>query len=261
MKIATYNVNSIKSRKDLLFSWLDHRGYDIDLLCLQELKGTEDHFPFSDFQNKGFHCYVFGQKTYNGVAICSKVPLSHVQKGFGDEDWDQQKRFIATPTSEFDLINIYAPHGGFRGTDKFLYKREWFKNLTQYLNQNHSPKELLMVAGDFNVAKEEKDVFAPEILQDSIGTMPEEREDLGKVLDWGLRDAFRYLYPDKKQFTWWDYMGGSIWRDEGMRIDYVLCTQPLLERIENVEVDLWPRRRRSPKPSDHAPVVISFHGK
>ncbi|MBS3818247.1 exodeoxyribonuclease III [bacterium] len=258
MKICTYNVNSIKSRKELLFSWLNTRENDIDLLCLQELKCTEEHFPFSDFQNRGFHCDVFGQKTYNGVAICSKFPLNHVQKGFGDEHWDQQKRFIAAPAQGFFLINVYAPHGGFKGTDKFFYKREWYEILFHYLHQHYSPEDPVMLVGDCNVAREDKDVFAPQILQDSIGTMPEEREELRKILDWGLVDTFRYLYPEKKQFTWWDYRGGAIWRDEGMRIDYVLCTQPLLERIKDVEVDVWPRRRRSPKPSDHAPLIISL---
>ena len=126
------------------------------------------------------------------------------------------------------------------------------------MDTHYRPDSPLIVVGDMNVARDDIDVYAPELLKDTIGTMPEEREAFYKLLDWGLIDAFRLLYPDKRQFTWWDYIGGKIWKDEGMRIDYILITPPLKDKLKNVFVDLWPRRRRRPKPSDHAPLIAEF---
>lgn len=258
MKICTYNVNSIRARAELVQLWLEKREADIDILCLQELK-VEDHlFPSSLFEPFHYRCYVYGQKTYNGVAICSQTPLEHWECGFGIPELDKQKRLIRGVTPPLTIINIYAPHGDVRGTQKFTYKLEWYDAFHQFLQKNYSPDQPLIVVGDFNVALEDIDVYDPVALADTIGTMPEEREAMRKILEWGLIDTFRYLYPEKQQFTWWDYIGGAIWKDEGMRIDYILCTKPLLPALVEVEVDLWPRRRRKPTPSDHAPVIATF---
>ncbi len=256
MKVATYNVNSIKARKELLFKWLEREP--VDVLCLQELKQEEKNFPFEDFEKLGYNCEVFAQKTYNGVSICSKLPILEVKKGFGDEYFDQQKRIIAGRIEPMWVINVYAPHGDLRGTEKFYYKLEFYDRLLKYLEENFSPEEPICMVGDFNVAREDIDVFDPELLKDSIGTMEEERKALEKVISWGFIDAFRYLYPDKVQFTWWDYIGGMIWKDKGMRIDYIFITKPLVSKLKDVYVDLWPRKRRTPKPSDHAPVIGVF---
>jgi exodeoxyribonuclease-3 len=258
MKICTFNINSIRSRIDLIREWLNHRHQDIDILCFQELKSTEEAFPFTDFEKMGFTCEVFGQKAYNGVAICSRLPLEKTQKGFMDEAWDEQRRLIGTRIKNINLLNIYAPHGGLRGEEKFEYKMTWYDKLLSFLDTSFSPQDSLLLVGDFNVAHEDRDVYDPEALSDTIGTMPEEREALKKILDWGFTDIFRSIYPDSIQYTWWDYIGGAIWKNEGMRIDYMLCTKSLLSQIEKVEVDLWPRRRRTPKPSDHAPVIATF---
>jgi exodeoxyribonuclease-3 len=258
MKICTFNVNSVRIRKDLIVDWLEHREQDIDILCLQELKSVDENFPSKDFEQSGYHCEIFGQKTYNGVAICSRLPFKEVQKGFGDRTWDKQSRLLAAKIKNIDLINIYAPHGGFRGEEKFDYKMNWYGRLMTLLDSSYSPKDPILMLGDFNVAKEDKDVYEPELLQDTIGTMPEEREVFQGLLDWGFTDIFRHLFPDRIQYTWWDYIGGAIWKNKGMRIDYVLCTESLLNSVRDMEVDLWPRRRRSPKPSDHAPVVVTL---
>lgn len=218
----------------------------------------DQDFPYQDFENMGFSCDVAGQKGYNGVAICSKFPQRRVLKDAIEKHWDEQKRVIAVKVKGIDLINVYAPHGDMRGTDKFQYKLDWYKKLCAFLQQHYSARDYLMVMGDFNVALQDRDVWSPEILADSIGTMPEERQAFRELMEWGLVDAFRHLYPDKRQFTWWDYIGGAIWKDLGMRIDYALCTRPLIEKLENVEVDLWPRRRRKPTPSDHAPLTAAF---
>jgi exodeoxyribonuclease-3 len=258
MKICTINVNSIRIRKDLIVDWLGHREKDIDILCVQELKSVDEDFPYRDFEQAGYRCEVFGQKTYNGVAICSRLPLKGVRKGFGDPAWDEQSRLVAVKTKDIILFNIYAPHGGFRGEEKFNYKMKWYGKLMAFLDSSYSPKDPMLMVGDFNVAREDKDVYEPELLQDTIGTMPEEREVFQKLLDWGFTDVFRHFFPDRVQYTWWDYIGGAIWKNKGMRIDYVLCTEPLLNSVTDMEVDLWPRRRRSPKPSDHAPVVVTL---
>lgn len=258
MKVCTLNVNSINARKDLIIEWMKHRENDIEVLCFQELKAIEENFPYQDFEKLGYSCAVSGQKGYNGVAICSKFPMERRLKDSIEEHWDEQKRVIAANIGGIDFLNIYGPHGDLRGVEKFHYKIDWYQKLLSFIDENYSTDSPLIVLGDFNVAREDKDLWSPELLKDSIGTMPEEREALKKILGWGFIDAFRSLYPDKKQFTWWDYIGGDIWRDQGMRIDYILCTEALVNKLKDVEVDLWPRRRRTPKPSDHAPVVGTF---
>ncbi len=258
MKLCTFNVNSIRARKDLLFTWLEHRGHDLDVLCFQELKAEDVFFPWDEFQDLGFSCAVSGQKAYNGVAICSKLPQENVVKGFGENPWDQQKRLIGAQIKGLTLYNLYVPHGGLRNDDKFVYKQEWYARLMAFLEQHHSPDQPLLLVGDFNVALRDEDVYSAEALKDTIGTLPEEREAFTKLLSWGLTDVFRFHHPDSRQFTWWGYMGGAIWKDAGMRIDYALCTAPILDRITEVAVDLWPRKRRSPTPSDHAPLILTL---
>jgi len=258
MKICTFNVNSIRVRSALIGEWLSHRNNDLDVICFQELKTVEEHFPFDDFKNRNFSCDVFGQKAYNGVAICSRLPMENTQKGFRDAEWDEQRRFISTKIKGVHVINIYAPHGGLKGDEKYDYKKNWYKKFFSFLEASFSPKDPLLIVGDLNVAREDQDVFDPKALEGTIGTLPEERKAFQNLLEWGLTDVFRKLNPDRSQFTWWDYIGGAIWKNEGMRIDYVLCTKPLIPLIEDVEVDLWPRRRRTPKPSDHAPVIVTL---
>jgi len=259
LKICTFNVNSIKARKELIFSWLEHRHHDIEILLFQELKSVSENFPSQDFEKSGYNCQVSGQKRYNGVAICTKLPQKRMLQGYISQHWDEQKRVIVSEIKGITLVNIYAPHGGLRDTPQFNYKLHWYKKLLSFLDQNFSPLADLIIAGDFNVAREDIDVWDPAVLKDTIGTMTEERQAFTKLLKWGLIDSYRYLYPHHQQFTWWDYIGGAIWQDKGLRIDYILCTKPLLQKLDKVEVDLWPRRRRTPTPSDHAPLIATFN--
>ena len=240
---------------DLIISWLKHRGHDLDIVCLQETKTPDSSFPIDQFENMGFQCEIFGQKAYNGVAILSRVPYDMVQKGFSNNVLNEQKRLISITISDLHIINVYAPHGDVRGAPKYHYKLHWYDAILQYLDDSYFPKGKLILTGDFNIAHQDLDVYDPKVVFDKIGTMSEEREAFHKLLEWGLFDIFRRLYPSEPGFTWWDYIGGAIWKNEGMRIDYILCTQPLLLAITDIEVDLWPRRRRSPKPSDHAPII------
>ncbi len=260
MKVCTFNINSIKVRKDLLIQWLNHRNNDIDVLCFQEIKVQEKDFPLKEFEELGFLYYdILGQKAYNGVATFSKIPLKSFQKGLNHDEFDNQKRVIIDNIDDIFIINTYAPHGNLRGTEKYYYKLDWYKHFIEYLRDTFDfEKQKIILLGDLNIALEDFDVYDSEILEDSIGTMKEERDLLKELLNLGLIDSFRYLYPNKQQFTWWDYIGGAIWKNEGMRIDYILISKPLLENLKNVEVDLWPRRRKTPKPSDHAPVIANF---
>jgi exodeoxyribonuclease-3 len=256
LTVATYNVNSIKSRVGLVVEWL--KRTPVDVLCLQETKVEDRDFPYGPFEALGYRCEVFGQRAYNGVALCARVPLTDVWKGFGDPTWDEQKRIIGATVEGIHVINVYAPHGDDRGTEKFRYKLEFYRHLVEFLRRRWTPEDPVCLVGDLNVARSDLDVWDPAALRDTIGTMPEERQVLETLLEWGFVDAFRHLYPDRRQFTWWDYIGGRIWKDEGMRIDYVLVTPPLLPRLRDVRVDLWPRRRRTPTPSDHAPVIATL---
>lgn len=258
IKICTFNVNSVRAREELLLKWLEKRENDIDVLCLQEIKVTDDKFPMESLAALGYHCAVFGQKGYNGVAICSKEKPQQVVLGFGDDDWDQQKRIMHCKVGEVTVINVYAPHGDLRGSEKYTYKQKWYPYFLSYLESNFSATDPLVIVGDLNVALADLDVYDPRLLEDTVCTMPEERKQLQDVLDWGLIDTFRHLNPDAQSFTWWGYIGGAIWQDKGMRIDYILCTRSLQELLASVEVDLWPRRRRTPKPSDHAPLILNL---
>ncbi|MFB3884596.1 MAG: exodeoxyribonuclease III [Thermodesulfobacteriota bacterium] len=258
MKVCSWNVNSIKARKALVLEWLKHRNNDIEILCFQEIKTVEEDFPFQDFEQFGFECHVSGQKSYHGVATCTRIPPLLTQKGLGDPVWDEQKRIILTKIGETSLINIYAPHGGERGTERFEYKQNWYRKLMTFLKDHDFPKKPALILGDFNIAHRDIDVYSPEELADSVGTLPEERGAFEELLNSGLIDIYRHFNPEKKQFTWWDYIGGAIWKDQGMRIDYILCTKPLLERVKSIGVDLWPRRRREPIPSDHAPLIVEL---
>ena len=257
MKLCTFNVNSIRARMGLLSEWLKQRG-DIDVLCLQELKTVDAGFPADAFLALGYSCRAFGQKAYNGVAICSRTEPASVKIGFGDPPMDTQSRIISAVYGGLRVINVYAPHGGFRGDEKFAYKLRWYDALLGYLKSELRPEDDVILTGDLNVAMGDIDVYDPVLLKDAIGTMPEERAALTRILDFGFVDAFRHLYPDQRQFTWWDYAGGAVWKDEGMRIDYVLCTRPLISRLKSVEVDMRPRKRRSITPSDHTAVIVEF---
>lgn len=237
---------------------MEHRNNDIDILCFQELKTVDEGFPYEDFTELGYQCLVYGQKAYNGVAICTKIAPENSSKGFDIKNLDEQKRIISAKIKGIHLINIYAPRGGQQGENKFIYKQEWYKHFIEYLNARYSPEDPIIALGDFNVAHEDIDVYSQNDLAGTIGVLPEERTAFKRLLDWNLIDAFRNLYPEKIQFTWWDYIGGAIWKDKGLRIDYILGTRTLLKKLKYIEVDLWPRKRRKPIPSDHAPLIAEL---
>jgi len=259
MKIAGFNVNSVRARLPLLEAWFHHRQNDLDILCMQELKVAEDLFPFDFFASYGYRCYVNAQKRYNGVGTCTKIEVKEVRKTFDNPLLDREKRLLYTRFEAFHLINVYAPHGDIKGTEKFAYKLAWFDAFRQWLQQNWDlEKEKIVLIGDFNITFDDRDVYDPELFQDAIGCTAEEREKLHALFEIGFYDAWRLKHPDRQQFTWWDYQGAKIWKNQGMRIDFVLITKPLIPYLADIEVDMWARRKNKIKPSDHAPVVVEF---
>ena len=255
MKIATFNVNSVRARVEILSRWLER--VQLDALCLQETKVPDELFPHDFFEQFGYRCQVHGQKGFNGVAICLRREPEATRKGLEDGD-ESERRVLSVRTAGLWIVNVYAPHGELPGNPKHDEKLAFFRRFRKFLEQNFDPHDPLVVVGDMNVARTDLDVWDPEALEGTIGVLPDEREAFEHVLDWGLEDCYRKLNPDGKAFTWWDYRTAGIWRDEGMRIDYVLGTAPVAQRCKSVEVDLWPRRRRTPKPSDHAPVIAEL---
>ncbi len=255
--ICTFNVNSIRSRIDLVIRWLNEKR-KIDIVCLQEIKCEPERFPFDRFESAGYNCVVNGQKRLNGVAICSKFPVSSVKTVFGSDVLDLQKRLIEVKIDDMVILNCYIPRGGLEGEERYNYKMEFFDALKSYTKILLGQEKKVVLVGDFNVALTDLDVYDPKAFEGTVGFLPEEKRKMRELLESGLQDCYRKKHPKNRSFTWWDYRNAGIWRDEGMRIDYILANDTMCKECTSVEVDLWTRRRRSPTPSDHAPVVAVF---
>lgn len=254
MKVVTWNVNSIRSRLDRLLAWLDaHRP---DVLCLQELKATEDVFPLEAIQSAGYRAAVYGQKTYNGVAILSKTEPQDVRIGFDDDVDDPQARLISADLAGIRVLSAYVPNGSTVGSDKYAYKLAWMQRLRDLLARQFDPSQPLVLCGDFNVARDDLDVANPEVWADSVLCVDEVRARLDSWLQWGLIDNFREQHPEGSVYSWWDYRRIAFPKNDGLRIDYVLATRPLADTRAATSVDR--EERKGQKPSDHAPVVSEF---
>ena len=255
MKIATFNVNSIRSRVDLIITWLSEKN-PIDILCLQELKCKEAQFPKEKFEQLGYKIAINGEKRYNGVANCSKLDFKRVKTIFDDEVLDQHKRLIEVEVGGVLILNVYAPHGASDENDpKHFYKMAFYDALKNYVKTLQKRYEKIIILGDMNVALKDIDVYDPKIFKGQVGFLESEKEKMQSLQNIGLRDCYRHKYPNTKSFTWWDYRTAGIWRDEGMRIDYILATDEVVQKCQDISVDLWTRHRRVPTPSDHAPLV------
>lgn len=262
MKIATWNVNSIRTRQEQVKSWLQSNS--IDVLCLQETKVMDRDFPRQTFEDLGYNLYISGQKSYNGVAIFSKKPLHNVITGFSPlvsrdmvVNFDEQKRIISGIIDNIRIVNVYVPNGSCVGSEKYNYKLNWLKVLQDYL-QNLQTKESLeiCISGDFNVALEDKDIYNPVGKKNHIMASSPEREELKKILEIGFEDAFRKFTSEGGHFTWWDYRHSGFSKNRGWRIDHFYLTAKLFEKAINCYIDINPRKLI--KPSDHAPVILEF---
>lgn len=255
MKIATWNVNSIRAREERLLSWLQR--WQPDVLCLQELKVSDDDFPYDSIREAGYCAAINAQRTYNGVAILTRKPCENVQCNFCDEHDDPQARLISARVGDVQVVCVYVPNGQTRTSEKYAYKLQWFARLRTWLEKNFSPDQPLVMCGDFNVAPDERDAAFPERWTNSVLFHDEIRQTLrSQVIDWGLRDLFREKYPNEQAYSWWDYRMLSFPKGDGLRLDLILGTRPMLERCESVEIDR--NERKGKQPSDHAPVIATF---
>jgi exodeoxyribonuclease-3 len=261
MKIATWNVNSIRTRIGLVSQWLQETA--VDVLCLQETKVTDADFPLAPFTELGYHCYVYGQKSYNGVALISRTPLDRVSMGFAsvvsveEPDLDEQKRVIQGVLGELCLVNLYVPNGSSVGSEKYDYKLRWLKQLRLYLQTLLLEHQNLLVCGDFNVALDDRDIHDPTGRESMVMATEAERTALTHaLLELGLIDVFRKFHPETGHFSWWDYRAAAFRRNLGWRIDHHYLSTPLSERAIDCTIDIAPRKL--PQPSDHTPVIVEL---
>ncbi len=255
MKIASWNVNSIKARLSIALDWID--ATQPDVLCLQETKTVDDDFPRGGFEERGYQVAVSGQKSYNGVAILSKRPLSDVGIGFVDDTEGQQRRLLDARIDGVRVINVYVPNGESPDSPKFAYKLDWLSRLRTYLDSTAHPGEPLVICGDFNIAPEERDVYDPKAVQGQVLFHPLEHEALKRLVDFGLRDSFRLFQPDPGHYSWWDYRMMAFRRKMGLRIDQLWVTEPAANRCIAGWIDPAPRKLE--KPSDHAPIGLEMN--
>ncbi len=253
MRITTWNVNSLRVRMDHLGRWLAANA--VDAIALQELKLADEHFPRAEFEALGLHAAYYGQKTYNGVAIVSRQVAAEVVCGM-PADADPQRRVIAATVGPVRLVNVYVPNGQAVGSEKYTYKLAWLERLRAYLETLLAAHEYLLVAGDFNIAPEDRDVHDPAAWQGSVHVSPPEREALARISALGLSDLFRRFEQPKNAWSWWDYRMNAFRRDLGLRIDLMLASPALAERCTACTIDRAPRTWE--RPSDHAPVTAEF---
>ena len=263
MLIATWNVNSIRTRITQVEDFLDE--VQPDLICLQETKVEDKLFPKTTFEDKGYYVNIYGQKAYNGVALISRSPLEDVRKGMKgelEEDndsnyFDQQKRVISALIDGVRVINLYVPNGASLNSEKYNYKLKWLAFLRKYIQSQLKREEPLCLLGDFNIALEAKDIYKKDRFDNGIMASKSEREALKSVLDENnLEDVFRIFEQNSGHWSWWDYRSGSWQRDEGWRIDHIYLSTELIANSRSCMIHK--KTRANLQPSDHAPVLVDI---
>ncbi len=256
MKIATWNINSVRAREARLVAWLAKTAPDV--ICLQETKTEDAGFPETALRAAGYHAVLFGQKSYNGVAIAARAALAidDVARGLGDDEPDDEARVIAATVAGIRIVCAYVPNGQDLGTEKYTYKLAWYRRLRRYLDRTATPATPLILCGDFNVTSDDKDVWSPAAWAGKIHCSPDERAALAEVLGFGLIDLFRVHAPEGGVYSWWDYRGIAFFKNQGLRIDYVYATQPVAARCTACVIDRDARKGQDA--SDHAPVIATI---
>ena len=253
MQLATWNVNSLTVRLPQVLDWL--AANPVEALVLQETKTTDDKFPAAAIEAAGYHVQFFGQKTYNGVALLSRAPATDVVKnipGFADES----ARVIAGTVNDVRVIGAYFPNGQAPGSDKFAYKMAWLDGLHAWLQAELAAHTKLVLMGDFNITVDDRDVWDPVGLKDTIHCTVEERTQLARLCALGLHDAFRLFEQPEKSYSWWDYREFAFKRNRGLRIDHILVSDALKPAVTACVIDKAPRKNE--RPSDHTPVVVTL---
>jgi exodeoxyribonuclease-3 len=253
MKLATWNINSLNVRLPQVLDWLAVNP--VDVLALQELKLTDDKFPFDAFTQAGYSAQCFGQKTYNGVALLTRTPATHVVRNIPGFD-DDMARVISADVGELRVVGAYFPNGQEPGSDKFEYKMAWLKGLRDWLRQELVAHPKLVLMGDYNITFDDADVWDPVGLKDTIHCTEEERYQLRALIALGLHDAFRLFEQPEKSYSWWDYRDFAFRRNRGLRIDHILVSDVLKPLVTACTIDKAPRKNE--RPSDHAPVIVEL---
>jgi len=251
MKIVTWNVNSIRTRLERALACLER--HQPDVLCLQEIKCQDEIFPREPFEALGYHVETHGQKTYNGVALISRAPAEDVVRGLPGDGPDAQARLIAATFEGVRVIDVYVPNGSSVESEKFPYKLGWLEQLQAMIAETYAPDDPVLLLGDFNIAPDERDLYAPEVFRGQVHFHPKEHEALARLSDWGFEDLFRTHHQEAGFYSWWDYRQLGFPMNKGLRIDLLLGTAPVVARCTACDIDR--DERKGKKPSDHAPVI------
>ncbi|MEX1035580.1 MAG: exodeoxyribonuclease III [Sneathiella sp.] len=253
MKIASWNINSVKARLPRLVDYL--KDYKPDVLCLQELKVIDENFPRLEVEELGYNVETHGQKTYNGVAILSKFPIEDVMRGLPGDDADEQARYIEATINNVRIASLYLPNGNPVETEKFPYKLGWMDRLITRARYLLSVEEATVLAGDYNVIPQDEDCYDPKAWEGDALTRIESRHRYRQLLNMGYTDAYRAFTTDVN-YTYWDYQKGAWQKDHGIRIDHLLLSPQATDRMEQVGIDKGPRGQE--KPSDHTPIWVEI---
>lgn len=255
MRIATWNVNSLKARLGRVEEWL--ADVQPDVLCMQETKLADDAFPALTFQALGYETAHHGQGQWNGVAILSKVGLTDVVANFADGgEPDAEARLITATCGGVRITSVYVPNGRALDHEHYQYKLRWLARLQDHVSMNSTPSDPVIVTGDFNIAPDDRDVYDPTKLVGATHVSAPERAALADLCGWGMTDVFRHIHDDDAVYSWWDYRAGDFHMGRGMRIDLILATASVLARSEFCIVDR--NARKGTSPSDHAPVLVDL---
>ena len=254
LKIATWNVNSIRARKERVLAWLSAQQPDV--LCVQETKVTDDVFPHEELASVGYQAAIHGQKTYNGVALITREPVADVVRGFGDQGDDSQARFIGGTVAGVRVFSAYIPNGSSLGSDKYQYKLQWLARLRRFLDTHESADTPMVLCGDWNVAPDERDIHDPLLWEGEVLCTDAERAALQRIVDWGFRDTFRMHCQEAGKFSWWDYRMLGFPKNKGLRIDHIYATETLASTCS--ESTIHRDERKGKGASDHAPVIALF---
>ena len=257
MIISSWNVNSVRARILNIKDYL--KKFSPDIIMMQEIKTEDKNYPFDDLNKTGYKSYVFGQKAYNGVALLSKKELKNTSNDIFKDKLKQSRIITADlmyKKREIKLINIYTPNGNPVDTEKYSYKLYWLDNLIKSLKKLLNKNKSIIIGGDFNIIPSAEDVHNPKSYENDALFRLEIRKKLREIINLGFHDAYRYLYPDKEGYTFWDYTSGAWQKNNGMRIDHFLVSDFLLNSIKDVKINKYPRGKE--KPSDHTPIEIEL---
>ena len=254
MKIASWNVNSLRVRIDQVLDLAEKNH--IDILAIQETKVTDELFPLDEIKEAGYYCQYCGQKTYNGVATLSKIPPVETIKQFDKKEQEEKRILLTRHESDLTVLNLYVVNGQSVDSDKYKYKLKWLKSIQNFVEKDINNTKHYILVGDFNIAPEDRDVYSPEEWKERILCSEKERKALQDIMGIGLKDCFRIFDQDDNLYSWWDYRTRAFSRNNGLRIDLMLANNELSEKCKRSWIDIEPRGHE--RPSDHAPVISEF---